>query len=689
MTGEPGPGVRDFRLMVAPEPFDPAAVEPSHQEVSRREPARQEPPSSESLSSESSHRERLAATPAARATVVQFAALLSEPDIARLKAAYGLRLDKFIPNLAYLERLDTATADRVRADFLVRAVIPFPQASKLSPTIPATGPLDLTMVLFEDSDPVAVTASLTALGARDMATADDRESGGRLRLHLTLDDPSRVAQAAAIDDVIWIEPEPEFTLMDAGSARVLQSGDPSSGPVWIHNLHGEEQVIGMIDQGGVDLDHCFFADNPPNKPGPDHRKVVRAFNEGVVGRHFMQMAGIIAGDQLGFSGNHPNRGGAWAAKLVTRSLGDLKREKINTGFAVFSLETLLNASRKEGASIHNLSWGIGKVAAYDVLAQDADKFSFEHEDQLLVAAGQNREQGTENLPPGIAFNTLCVAATKAFPDHMSRGNGVDGPTPDGRRKPDLMAVGCGITTAAIPTPSPKGPFCDVEVIACGCSAATANTSAAAALVRQYFQRGFYPAGEPRKDKVIKQPSGALIKAVLLNSTVRMTDHPGYPNDITGWGIIQLDRTLFFKDTSRRGLIVKDVPKSAGLRMGETRTSQFFVNGDTEPLKITLVWVNRPPSEQNLPHPRVDAIRFEVEDSQGNFYMGNDLDGINGVSRKLATAPASPPDAINNVQMVIVNQPTPGTWRIRLRQSGHQEKQRYALVVSGDVAVDEL
>ncbi|MFG1687822.1 S8 family serine peptidase [Nonomuraea sp. NPDC049269] len=674
MTGEPVPGMRDFRLMVAPEPFDPAEAEPSH-----REP----PPS------ESSQRERPAAAGVARGTVVQVAALLSEPDIARLKASYGLRLDKFIPNLAYLERLDTATADRVRADFLVRAVIPFPQASKLAPTIPATGPLDLTMVLFEDSDPVAVTASLTAIGARDIATTDDRESGGRLRLHLTLDDPSRVAQAAAIDDVIWIEPEPEFTLMDAGAARVIQSGDPSSGPVWIHNMHGEDQVIGMIDQGGVDLDHCFFADNPPNKPGPNHRKVVRAFNEGVVGRHFMFMAGIIAGDQLGFSGNHPNRGGAWAAKLVTRSLGDLKREKISTGFLAFSLETLLKAASDEGARVHNLSWGTGKVAAYDVIAQDADKFSFEHEEQLLVAAGQNVEDGPENLPPGIAFNTLCVAATKAFPDHMSRGNGVNGPTPDGRRKPDLMAVGCGITTSTIPTPPPKGPFCDVETIACGCSAATANTSAAAALVRQYFQRGFYPAGEPRQDKVIKQPSGALIKAVLLNSTVRMTDHPGYPNDITGWGIIQLDRTLFFKDSSTRRLIVKDVPKSAGLRMDETRTSQFFVNSGSEPLKITLVWVNRPSSDQNMPHPRVDAIRFEVEDSQGNFYMGNDFDGIAGVSRKLATAPANPPDAINNVQMVIVQQPTPGTWRIRLRQSGHREKQRYALVVSGDVLVDEL
>src|SRR3954447_18998836 len=119
MTREPALGQQDFRLMVGPEPFDPAEVVPSTAAV--------------------------AGGP--QATVVQFAALLSEPDIARLKAAYGLRLDRFIPNLAYLERLDALTADRVRADFLVRAVTPFPQASKLSPDIHATAPLDLLAVL--------------------------------------------------------------------------------------------------------------------------------------------------------------------------------------------------------------------------------------------------------------------------------------------------------------------------------------------------------------------------------------------------------------------------------------------------------------------------------------------------------------------------------------------------------------
>ena len=63
----------------------------------------------------------------------------------------------------------------------------------------------------------------------------------------------------------------------------------------------------------------------------------------------------------------------------------------------------------------------------------------------------------ENTPPGIAKNTLCVAAAKAFPDQMERGSGVSGPTSDKRRKPDLMAVGCGIRSAKV------GTLCDTDL----------------------------------------------------------------------------------------------------------------------------------------------------------------------------------------------------------------------------------
>jgi hypothetical protein len=659
MTNEQPSGPQDFRLLIGPEPFDPAEIAPA--------PG--------------------AAAAGTQPTIVQFAALLSQPDRARLQAAYGLRLDRFIPNLAFLERLDTATADRVRADFLVRAVITLPAASKLSPAIPATGPLALIAVLFDDADASVVTAALTTIGAHDLGTLDDREIGGRLHLRLVLDDATKLAQVAAIGDITWLDPAPTIVDLDVEAAQTIQSGTvgPQAGTIWDHGLRGKGQVIGIIDNGTIDLDHCFFADTPANIPGPLHRKVRAVFNRNDLGAsdHFMKVAGIAAGDELGNSGNHPHRGGAWDATLVCRSRADLLDDAaINANrFFSFSLQTLLEESRKVGATIHSLSWG--SQNPYDKTARDADEFSYANEEQLVVAAGQNTTQGLVNQPPGIAFNTICVAAAGAHPNHMTRGSGRDGPTVDGRRKPDLMAVGCGITTSVLKPVRPPGRFCDTAVLSCGTSFATPNAAAAAALARQYFTEGWYPEGKPLPNKINKSPSGALIKAVLLNSTVDMTGHPGYPSNTEGWGLIQLDRTLFFEG-GRRKLIVRDVPRSVGLRLAETRTMHFFVDDPSEQLKITFVWTNRPPSEQNMARPSVQAIRFEVEDSIGNLYLGNDFDVVNGVSRKASASPPVPPDITNNVQMVVVNNPVRANWTIRLRPFVNLEKQGFALVVSGGV-----
>ena len=81
--------------------------------------------------------------------------------------------------------------------------------------------------------------------------------------------------------------------------------------------------------------------------------------------------------------------------------------------------------------------------------------------------------------------------------------------------------------------------------ACATSWATPNAAAAAVLVRQYFIEGWYPSGEKEARNAFT-PTGALLKAVLLNSTVDMTGgSPGTPHATEGWGLIRLDRTLVF------------------------------------------------------------------------------------------------------------------------------------------------
>jgi len=666
---------QDYRILIGAEPFDPLDV----------------PVAAEALA------------PARRATVVQFAAALSEPDADRVKAAYSLTLDRFVPNLAFLERLDDATAARVRADFLVRSCVLLDPALKLADWIPATGtPLTLIATLFDDADLTAVGSALDALGARDVLLADDRSVGARQYATFVLDNRATLPQVTAIDDVVFVEPVPEREVTDVPSAEVFQSGRTGAGTnadtIWQYGLHGEGQILGLIDKGHIDLNHCFFNDPKESSANEDHRKVLGMFDQNFpdITDHFMFVAGIVAGDKrekVDKNGKpDPNgdfdrstldahRGGAYEARFTCRSLDDL--------FPPMGLHytRILGDAKKLGAFIHSNSWA-GLIPKYNTDAVDADTFSFENEEHVVIAAAANtNDRGTGNGAPGIAKNVLCVAAAEAFPNQMNFGSGKPGPTTDGRRKPDLMAVGNGIESALKRTSTGTGVFCDTgpyvkDPTLAATSWATPNATAAATLVRQYFTEGWYPKGEKTKGRGFR-PTGALIRAALLNSTVNMTGIAGYPSNTEGWGLIQLDRTLFFKDPphSGRDLFVNDVRHDGGLTMGMSTSQRVFVKNDQQ-LRITLVWTD-PPAAENSPHPARNVIRLEVEDSGGTIYLGNDFDTAKGVSRPGGTGGQ---DVINNVQMVVVDNPVSGSWNIKLRGSPISGKQGYALVVTGGLTV---
>lgn len=638
----------DFRLMIGDEPFDPI----------------ESPVPDAGLAS------------AKRATIVQFTALLTEPDVARVKPAYGLVLDRFIPNLAFLERLDDATVGRLRADFLVRSCAALDPALKLAPWIPATGtPLRLITTMFDDADADTVRSALGAASARDVRLIDDRPAGSHLFAEFALDDRAALPLIAAIDEVVWVEPDPDAVNFSVKAAQTIQSGAPGvhGGTIWDKGLHGEGQVIGIIEQDGtIDLNHCFFADEP-NVPGPGHRKILSLTkkNDTKVNEHAMFVAGIAAGDDRANPGTHQHRGGAFAAKLVVRTRDN-------------HLLKMLEDAKEKGATIHNTSWGLVGVFSYDKTARDADDFSFRNEEHVVVAAGAGFHE-KDNTPPGIAKNVLCVASAKAFPLQMNDGDGLPGPTsPDKRRKPEIMAVGAGISSALVNPASPSGPYCltgDPQVFGADATSwAAPNAAAAAALVRQYFTEGWYPTGKKRPDRSLR-PTGALIRAMLLNSTVDMTGRPGNPSPFEGWGLIQLDRTLFF-DGARRRVDVHDVRHSAGLQLRQRRTHTIDVDSNTEQLKITLVWTDVPPAETLHTLPARNLLRLEAEDPGGIAYVGNDINFPTGFSRPVGSDPPGAPDLRNNVHMVIVEHPPVGKWKITVEGTLVFGKQGYALVTSG-------
>lgn len=659
---------QDFRLLIGSEPFDPADRPPTAMATGGG---------------------------GVRATIVQFRAALTQPDVDRLRGAYGLALDRYIPNLAYLERLVLEVLDRVRADFHVRTCIPLDPALKLDPSIAEqpSPPQEFAATLFDDGDSPAAAAALTAAGARDVAMAHGHA-------HFKLDDPARLAVVAACDDILWIEPVTPLAIRNP-NAQAIQSGTvgANGSPIWDRGLHGEGQVINVIDDGPIPLDHCFFADATRTEAGPSHRKVVSMVSESsnAPGDHATRVAGIVAGDDRGTPGAHAHRGGAWAAKLAVNNMRDKQRPHLR------SFHDLLERGKRAGAFIHTNSWGgsqSGTLGWYNKDARDADRFSWNNERHLVIAAGSNtleREKPDDNTsrlvpgvnsPPGTAKNTLCVAAAKAIPNAMERGSGVDGPTKDKRRKPEIMAVGCGFHTARRGTP------CSIVLDnQCATSYATPNAAAAAALVRQYFEQGYYPTGK-LGDQMGTTPSGALIKAVLVNSTVDMTaerdgasQKHGYPSNAEGWGLIRLNRALYFAGGPRK-LLVNDIPRFIGMDSYARRSHSLYVVSSQEQLKVTLVWTDPPPSEHGFQHPNRNLIEVDIEDPHGNEFMSNNLEF--GVT--VGDAPVR--DLANNVHLFVFDAPAVGEWTVKLRTETVQTDEEprrlpYALVATGDLNIKRM
>lgn len=102
-----------------------------------------------------------------------------------------------------------------------------------------------------------------------------------------------------------------------------------------------------------------------------------------------------------------------------------------------------------------------------------------------------------------------------------------GPTKDGRQKPDVLAPGHYILSAgALPnevgecdpafgTVEPGGTQ-DGLLSMEGTSMAAPALAGAAAIVRQYFNDGYYPSGKQNDQDIIENPSSALIKGIIMN-----------------------------------------------------------------------------------------------------------------------------------------------------------------------------
>ena len=578
----------------------------------------------------------------------------------------GAAVLEYLPERALLVDVrdsDTARLRALHAQGLVRGVFAFAPEWKLdarlreAPRMGKAAPVRAEAWFFAGID----EASAAGLAARvaEVRVVSSGAAGDRAIVVVEAT-PAGLAGLARVAGVRFIEPTARFDVRsNVVTSWVVQTNQTGQTPLYARGLTGSGQIMGIVDDP-FSPEHCAFRD-AVNPIGPDHRKIV-AYNSPVFSIvHGTHVSATAVGDP-GFPGD--NRGLAYGARMAFHWLP----------FSIAEVYGRFDLHRTQGASVHTNSWGNSSTTSYDGTCVAIDEFSRLFEDQLIVFAVSN---GATIANPENAKNALAVSAGGSPPNQdqmcnqLGTGPGA-GPTNDGRRKPEVVAPGCFITSAT-------GSACGQTTLS-GTSMATPAVSAMALLARDYFVRGFYPGGTASAGSAFV-PSGALLRAIVVNSARDMTGVAGYPNNREGWGRVTIDDALFFAGDARR-LVLRDVRSDApaALDGGESGLVRVRVTDAGLPLRATLAFTD-PAGALGATNPVVNNLDLLVTAPDGTVYRGNNFAG--GVS-----APGGSADGINTIEQVLLTAPTPGVYSVSIVGSTVSVgPQGYALVVTGAVNED--
>jgi Subtilase family/Bacterial TSP3 repeat len=635
-------------------------------------------------------------------------------DVREQLAASGVDLLHYVPEDTFVARLRGVSLDRLRTAPLVAWVGEYRSEHKVHPRLAAaaraalqTNQLVAVNVLIA---PQATPAEITE--ARSLFSALTHESqfrqGTIMRGALAPDRLDALAQAIA---VLWIERAPRRKLVDEAAAKVVGGDD---------GLTATPTVTQQLGFDGTGVTVCVadtgLDSGNTNTMHPDLRGRVTGFKyygsniaDGSDGYgHGTHCAGIVAGNAA-TGETDPDTGAFYGLGIASHA--NLFIERIFDDAAGEANpfprdDTLTQDAVQNGAVIGSNSWGNDVQGEYDTdawqfdqLVRDADLSTPGDQPYILEFSSGNAGPDTQTVgSPATGKNVIATGASENVPGTLALtyglyADGADtmadfssrGPCEDGRIKPDLVAPGTWIASAASAAAPDEASIAwtaidSYYVYMGGTSMSGPHAAGAAAVFVQYY----------KSTHTNTMPSPALVKAALINSANELDELNGgpgpIPNNDEGWGRITLTN-IIVTNLSTAPRYYEYVDQTTLLTNGQVYVHHSLVQNSGQPLKITLAYTDVAGFPGAIPA-LVNDLDLEVVGPDGTLYRGNQFAGNDSVPN------APSPDNLNNVEAVHLSQPQPGDYLIRVRARHVVEDARldtavidqdFALVVSGDLA----